>query len=150
MSTEMEEAPDAATSSARLEEATFSGSQPPGTILVPLSRGKTAIVDEVDAWVLEWSWRALKSRGGGKWYAIRGYRIDGRVKTVYLHRAILAASTGGDRPDMLVDHINGDTFHCVRKNLRWSNRSESQRNRGKFSNNVSGIKGVFWYKDRSK
>jgi hypothetical protein len=51
---------------------------------------------------------------------------------------------------MLVDHRNGDTMDNRRYNLRWADKSDSNRNTGLRRNNASGIKGVSWHKPMSK
>ena len=49
-----------------------------------------------------------------------------------------------------LDHINGDTSDNRIENLREANSSENMRNRGIFSNNKSGHKGVSWSKSHGK
>jgi HNH endonuclease/AP2 domain len=118
------------------------------TITVPLTQGKVAIIDACDAWVLEWKWFAHKKRDA--WYAERTDNSRERQRTVLLHRIILVADTGVDFPGMLADHRNGNSLDNRRSNLRWSDYSESGRNRGKPRNNKSGIMGISWDNVHSK
>jgi len=52
-------------------------------------------------------------------------------------------------PEQL-DHINRDTSDNRIENLRPANICQNARNRGLFSNNTSGCKGVAWDKTASK
>ena len=47
-----------------------------------------------------------------------------------------------------IDHVNLNKLDNRKMNLRKTNHSGNQHNRTKYSNNTSGYKGVFWYKDR--
>jgi hypothetical protein len=49
-----------------------------------------------------------------------------------------------------VDHINGNTLDLRRKNLRICNRFENSRNKKLQRNNVSGLKGVCFRKDKAE
>jgi hypothetical protein len=53
-------------------------------------------------------------------------------------------------PGFVVDHIDHMKLNNRRHNLRQVTASENNFNRGKCSNNVSGVTGVTWMKDRSK
>ncbi len=102
---------------------------------IPLSRGKTAIVDETD--FIELS--------KYKWYAdVDGYALRTN-DNVRLHRLIMQAL-----PGQLVDHIDGNTSDNRRVNLRICTQAENIRNRGKPVVNSSGYKGVSWDKARQK
>jgi hypothetical protein len=50
----------------------------------------------------------------------------------------------------LIDHINGDIADNRIENLRSATHSENMRNSRKPVNNTSGIKGVYWQKDKNK
>jgi HNH endonuclease/AP2 domain len=115
------------------------------TLTVPLTQGKTAIIDACDGWVLDLKWRS--ARYSHAWYAVR---TEGpNRKAILLHRLILSRVTGGNRPEMKVDHINGNTLDDRRVNLRWATNAESMSNRLAW-NNSSGVNGVSWDKAISK
>lgn len=105
-----------------------------GMHLVPLTRGAFALIDSVDAerigahnWSL-WIGKSNKSP-----YAMSC--VDG--KHVYMHRFI-----AGESADTEVDHRDGDGLDNRRSNLRPATRCENARNKGLYSNNIAGIKGV--------
>lgn len=49
-----------------------------------------------------------------------------------------------------IDHIDRNKLNNKIENLREVSEICSVRNRGEFSNNTSGVKGVCWFKDRNK
>ena len=67
------------------------------------------------------------------------FRLSGRQ---YLsHRVVMALSCGHDRPDMEVDHINGDPSNNSPGNLCWADRpSQCQNRRSK------GLPYASWHK----
>jgi hypothetical protein len=62
-----------------------------------------------------------------------------------LHRFIMNAPA-----DIQVDHINLNRYDNRKLNLRFATHKENHRNVGLQSNNTSGVKGVRYYKARSK
>ena len=112
--------------------------------LIPLPRGRQAIVDSVDyARVADFGWR-LAGRGYVRAY-VRG---SGRnnCRAVYMHRILLDAPAGVE-----VDHINHNPLDNRRSNLRLTTRSENMQNRrGPNRNSASGIRGVSWNKAAGK
>jgi hypothetical protein len=112
---------------------------------IQLTRGLSAIVDDVDA---EYLCRF-------KWYADRGgyartniSRPDGSGReTVRMHRMILGLEIG---EEAIVDHIDLNRLNNQRANLRVCTRKENSRNRGNQANNTSGLKGVSWHKSARK
>ncbi len=104
--------------------------------LIPLSRGKKAIVDDEDfGWLSRWNWYFNGS------YAIR---VDGK-KTVYMHREILKTPKGKE-----TDHIDGNKINNRRKNLRVANRSQNSLNKAASKGKTSRYKGVCWDTEKGK
>lgn len=100
--------------------------------LVPLTRGKFAIVDESDVErVAEYSWCAIPHRR--TWYA--DARIRG--KGVRMHRFIL-----GEFAPAIVDHINGDGLDNRRNNMRSATPAQSQANRRHTKRGIGSFRGV--------
>lgn len=93
----------------------------------------------------------------GTWYVRRykdtfyvqgqGHSLSNRVnEVVSLHRWVTNAPKG-----MVVDHFNHDTLNNIDENLRVCTIAEnSQNRRGAMRNNVTGIRGVYWSKQRNK
>ena len=103
------------------------------TRLIPLTKGKHAIVDEADfEWLSQWKW-SLHGRG----YASR--QTGGRAKrvSVMMHRLIAETPEGMD-----TDHINGDKLDNRRSNLRHATRGQNNVNRSLLPSNSTGYKGV--------
>ena len=86
---------------------------------------------------------------GYKFNLDKGYvRYSGRkdgLKGKYLHRIIM-----GEPEDLVIDHINGDTFDNCRNNLRVVSQQENLMNRCMSKRNKSGVSGVCWDKTRDK
>ena len=106
---------------------------------IPLTRGKTAIIDDEDYERLaKHKWRVNNS-SPGKWYAVT--KINGDL--TYMHRIILPVSK-----EQEVDHINGDGLDNRRENLRPCIHPQNGYNRG-LQPHSSCFKGVSWNrKDR--
>jgi len=84
---------------------------------------------------------------GKKWHrCTNGYvaYIDGR-KWISLHSVILETSE-----DEVIDHINRDGLDCRKANLRVCAHHQNCWNQGLRKNNVSGAKGVCWYKQTKR
>lgn len=112
-----------------------------GTVSVPLTQGKFALIDEEDAErVLKHRWHAILDKR--KWYAGTDIGEAGRLRTVRLHRFILDAPDG-----VLVDHRDGDGLNCVRDNLRLANHKQNAHNRQPYANGT-GLKGVTFSKTK--
>lgn len=109
----------------------------PGAMLVPLTQGHFALIDECDAEaVAALTWGTHFSRGG-KLYARRGSSGNALLS---LHRFIWSLSGGGDTPE--VDHRDGDGLNCRRENLRAATHEQNTRNARVRKDNASGLKGV--------
>ena len=64
----------------------------PKTIEIQLTKGYIALINEQDADLLEYKWKAVINHR--KCYACRSTRKDGRYITLYLHRVILERKLG--------------------------------------------------------
>ncbi len=107
-------------------------------IELQLSQGKVALIDDEDAHVVagrKWCAAWIRDR----WYVMRQQPVNGRERTVYLHRLIM-----GNPPGKIVDHRNGDTFDCRKENLRVCTTSQNNQNSTIGRHNTSGYKGVSW------
>ena len=72
--------------------------------------------------------------------------VDG--KNWFIHRLVFLMQHG--YMPKIVDHINGNTKDNRIENLREANDCENAHNAKLRVNNVSGVKGVSWNKDREK
>lgn len=73
--------------------------------LIQLSRGLYAIVDESHyEWLMQWKWCALKSKNG--FYAARSELVNGKYRTVFMHRRILGLSDNDSRQGDHIDSLN--------------------------------------------
>lgn len=106
------------------------------TISIPLTQGKSALIDAEDLPLLgDGSW-SLAERAEGfrtRFYA-QGF-INRNM--VLMHRVILGARSG-----QTVDHINGDGLDNRRSNLRLVTPSQNNQNQPKKPNGTSIYKGV--------
>jgi hypothetical protein len=105
---------------------------------IPLTKGKTALVDDDDFERLSrHSWSAYERRG--LWYARRGTRNRklGVQKLISMHREILNAPDGID-----VDHRDRDGLNNQKYNLRLCNSKQNGCNSRFYSSNTSGFRGV--------
>lgn len=107
------------------------------------SNGHDVLIDAQDLPLVErWSWIAVLKYH--VWYACRNSHANGG-KRVYMHRQILGEPVG------IVDHLDGNGLNNQRSNLRVGSHSENQRNRrGAQCNSASGIRGIYWHKQRGK
>lgn len=117
---------------------------------IPLTHGYMALVDAQDypgaATVM---WHASKAnKYASLFYACRNSpRTESghRGKNIWLHRVI-----ANPPPDMVADHINGDSIDCRRQNLRVCTKRQNLQNKHRRTPRKSGItyKGVYLLKGR--
>jgi hypothetical protein len=110
--------------------------------LIPLTKGKTTVVDDTDfEWLSRWKWYALKVRGSDKFYAAHSTGGRKSHRTILMHRLLLAGVDGKQ-----IDHRDGDGLNNTDANLRVATHSNNQHNKPAYKNNTSGFKGVCWNK----
>lgn len=114
---------------------------------VPLSHGQITIIDANCGHLATLGWKAMWSEDTQSYYAQCKKHIDGKRKTLLLHRLVVGLRFGDPRQ---VDHINRNTLDNRRSNLRIATRSQNQHNRGKSRNNTSGFKGVSFLKNSNR
>ncbi|MHB8118630.1 MAG: HNH endonuclease [Methanothrix sp.] len=123
-------------------------------IEIPLSKGKTVLIDDIDADLADKSWFA-HSVGGARvnkrWYAARSHRGE-RRGTTFMHRVILERMLGrGLVAHEETDHKNQNSLDNRRANLRCATPSENRHNQpAPRVKKTSRFKGVSWYKNYSK
>lgn len=112
---------------------------------IKLTQGKNALVDDLDfEFVKDFKWYARFD--GFNWYASRNVRSPlGKRKTQSMHNLILGRRVGFE-----IDHKNGNGLDNQRKNLRFLTHSKNLLNRGRQSNNTSGVIGVSFHKATNK
>jgi hypothetical protein len=94
-------------------------------IEIPLTRGYVAIIDDEDEAVCRRRWSVRITRSNNRYALSNSEPVEGRRKTLLLHREILGVSD----PNVFVDHIDGDGLNCRRENMRLVGRSLNGRNR---------------------
>lgn len=109
-----------------------------GSVLIPLTREKVAIVDACDVYLGQFKWYAAKlvTKTYTRWYAARAVGPKGKQKTVYMHRVILGVSDG-----VKVDHRDRDGLNNRHSNLRLATVSQNNTNSFRPTNR-SGFRGV--------
>jgi len=104
----------------------------PSIRLIPLTRGRAAIVDAADYETLsKFKWYLSKNRS--KEYAAM---IQG-PKRLHMHRYIKNPPKG-----LIIDHIDGNGLNNTRKNLRICTHSQNNYNKPGRKNKSSKYKGV--------
>jgi hypothetical protein len=106
---------------------------------VPLGKGKEAVIDATDVWLVEHRNWSVTVHG----YARTAIESDKRPSgtAIFMHRFLIGAPKG-----TYVDHIDGDKLNNTRANLRLCTMAENQANRSAQSNNKTGYKGVSFCK----
>lgn len=118
------------------------------TFLIPLTRGYVAIVDAIDADLVNVGWcastpmkphyspYAQKTLPRVEW-------VDGKKIIIRLHRVVLERILGRKllRYEEC-DHVDNNPLNDRRSNLRLATHQQNMRNRRLNINNTSGYKGV--------
>jgi hypothetical protein len=110
------------------------------TVEIPLTQGKTALIDAADlGLVSQYRWHA--SRAGNTFYVQSWTPTrNGKRRRLLLHRLVLNAARGSK-----VDHENGNGLDNRRANLRIATDSQNQANSRKRAGTTSLYKGVSWW-----
>lgn len=111
---------------------------------IRLPGGHVALIDDLDSWLLFFSWHARRRYNGDGFYAARGLKSPTGDGASYLHREVMGLGSLRDSAGVEVDHINGNGLDCRRSNLRLASRTENMRNMKLPKHNTSGFKGVSW------
>lgn len=110
--------------------------------IITLNSGLVTAVDDRDFdYLSQWKWYASKI--SGRWYAKREVMINGKRRSILLHRLIAGAF-----PGQLVDHKNQHTLDNQRDNLRIADRTQNAANSAPHKDNRSGFKGVDSYRGK--
>jgi hypothetical protein len=108
--------------------------------VIPLTRGKFAIVDPQDYERLaEYKWYAAKITGN--FYAQRG----AKGTTIKMHREIVDIP-----PGLVCDHRNHDTLDNRKSNLRICTQAQNSYNQLPRDGGTSRYKGVCWHRDHCR
>lgn len=112
-----------------------------GGRLIPLTQGKFAIVDEDDyEFISQFKWCYCQG------YARRDYRSPtGKRSCIFMHRLINKTPENFE-----TDHINCNALDNRRCNLRNATRHQNVRNTTTRKDNLSGLKGVGFFKPSNK
>ena len=97
------------------------------------------------------SWNAKYANKAALSYKDRnGYMVGAIFGRLFRAHRVIYLIAYGEFPSKETDHINGDRSDNRLANLREVSESENRRNRGKYSNNTSGVTGVYWKKGANK
>lgn len=110
--------------------------------LIPLTKGKFAIVDDDDfEYLNQWKWYCSTQNR-----AVREQSIgNNRSKMIWMHRVINKTPDGLD-----TDHKDRDPLNNQKSNLRTLSHHKNMFNRTLAKNNNSGHSGISWFKDSNK
>ena len=112
-------------------------------------KGDRILVDDESYDMLStYSWCVLspgRRMGRKQKYAATTCRDNGKKKLNTMHRMIMKAVKG-----QMIDHINGDGLDNRKENLRFCTKSQNAANAMLSLGNKSGVKGVYWDKQRKK
>lgn len=112
---------------------------------IPLTQGEFAIVDAKDfVWLNEKKWGLAKN--GKMFYAVRTETINGKSKSIYMHRLILNIS----HREIKIDHKDGNGLNNQRNNIRIATTGQNTANSSSYANSTSKYKGVCWDKRTKK
>ena len=112
-------------------------------VKIDLGNNQFALVDFEDyEYLNELKWHIYKS--GNNFYARTIVYENKKRIAILMHRLIL------EPKGKCIDHINGNGLDNRKCNLRICERHQNALNRKKNINNLSGFKGVSWFKSSQK
>jgi hypothetical protein len=94
--------------------------------------------------------KILKQSLDSNGYHIVSLYNNGKGNAKRVHRLIANAFIPNDDKKAYVDHIDGNKTNNALTNLRWATHSENEMNKALSVINTSGIKGVYWNKEKKK
>ena len=83
-------------------------------------------------------------------YKLIGLSKNGKQKFCLIHRLVALHYIPNPENKLEVDHISRDPSNNHVSNLRWSTHSENCQNKGMPNTNTSGVKNVYYHKQRDK
>ncbi len=112
---------------------------------IPLANNRgVALVDDEDfEHISKHKWYLLKAKHTS--YATTAIKIEGKWRTVKMHRLIMNADKGQH-----IDHRTGNGLDNQRINLRFANQSQNLQNTLKRKKCSSIYKGVSWHEPNKK
>lgn len=117
-------------------------------IVLPLSQGLNAVIDDCDAGLASIKWSAHRQLDSKRIYAVRSKfeMPDGSLRFMSLHRAIFGITD----PKIFVDHLDGNGLDCRRSNMELKDNTRNQWNReGPMTNKRKDTPlGVYAYRGR--
>jgi hypothetical protein len=115
-------------------------------IIIPLSQGKSAMIDDDDAdMVSRFKWCIHKNKTCYTEYATASVPQSGkRNRKIYLHSLIMRF------PKNRIDHRDGNGLDCRKHNLREATCSQNAMNQRFRKNNTTGFRGVVFIRDGRK
>ncbi len=115
-------------------------------VKIQLTQGKYGYCDLQD-WneLKKYRWFTSFNKKTRKYYIVSNIEINGKIKTILIHRLITNPLNG-----LVVNHIDNDGFNNRRNNLEVCTHQENCRYCQKPINNTSGYKGVTWSKAENK
>ena len=120
-------------------------------ITIPLTKGYTTVIDEVDGDLAQYKW-CTSLMNGYRPYAARHIRDAAKkYPLVFIHRIVLERIlerplTKGEYPD----HMDNDPLNNRRNNLRLASKSQNQMNHALRKDNTTGYKGVVYHRNANR